>query len=58
MADFRTTRAALHVAANPKPEHTTGLRLLAWAMLKAERGQSICQRRLQTKITRADRQVA
>jgi hypothetical protein len=40
---------ALSVAANPKPHHRPSLRLLAWATLKAERGQTICQRRLQLR---------
>ena len=49
---------ARSIITNPKPEHTANLRLLAWAILKAERGQTICQRRLQTVGARADRWVA
>ena len=49
---------ARSIIADPKPEHTASLRLLAWATLKAERGQTVCQRRLQTKPAQADRQVA
>ncbi len=42
---------ARSIITNPKPEHTASLRLLAWAALKAERGQTICQRRLLGWIT-------
>lgn len=49
---------ALSVVSNPKPHHRASLRLLAWATLKAERGQTVCQRRLQAKPVHADRQVA
>lgn len=49
---------ALRIATNPQPEHTARLRLLAWATLKSARGQTVCQRRLQTKPVQADRQVA
>ncbi len=41
---------ALSVVSNPKPHHRPSLRLLAWATLKAERGQTVCQRRLQVHI--------
>lgn len=40
---------ALSVVSNPKPHHRPSLRLLAWATLKAERGQTVCQRRLQVQ---------
>ena len=46
------------IIANPQPQHTATLRLIAWAALKAERGQTICQRRFQAKPIQADRQVA
>ena len=49
---------ARSIITDPKPEHTASLRLLAWATLKAERGQTVCQRRLQAKPVQADRQVA
>ena len=49
---------ALSVVSNPKPQHTPNLRLLAWAVLKGARGQTVRQSRLQTKQIRADRQVA
>ena len=49
---------ALSVVSNPKPHHRPSLRLLAWAALKAERGQTVCQRRLQGAPAHADRQVA
>ena len=49
---------ALSVVCHPKPHHRPSLRLLAWATLKAERGQTICQHRLQAKPVQADRQVA
>lgn len=49
---------AWSIITDPKPEHTASLRLLAWAALKAERGQTICQRRFQAKPIQADRQVA
>lgn len=49
---------ALSVVSNPKPHHRPSLRLLAWATLKAERGQTIRQHRLQAKSPQADRRVA
>lgn len=49
---------ARSIITNPKPHHRPSLRLLAWATLKAERGQTVCQRRLQAKPAQADRQVA
>lgn len=49
---------ALSVVSNPKPHHRPSLRLLAWATLKAERGQTVRQRRLQVQTCRANRQVA
>jgi len=49
---------AREIIASPQPQHTASLRLLAWATLKAERGQTICQRRFQAKPIQADRQVA
>ncbi len=49
---------ARSIITDPQPEHTASLRLLAWAALKTERGQTVCQRRLQAKPTRSDRQVA
>ena len=49
---------AREIIASPQPQHTATLRLIAWAALKAERGQTICQRRFQAKPIQADRQVA
>lgn len=49
---------ALSVVSNPQPHHRPSLRLLAWATLKAERGQTICQRRLQAAPPAAIRRVA
>lgn len=49
---------ALSVVGNPKPHHRPSLRLLAWAVLKNERGQTICQHRLQAKPVQTKRQVA
>ena len=49
---------ALSVVVNPQPHHRPSLRLLAWATLKAERGQTVCQRRLQAKPAYTDRRVA
>lgn len=49
---------ALSVVSTPQPHHSASLRLLAWATLKAERGQTVCQRRLQAKPIQPDRQVA
>ena len=37
---------ARSIIANPQPEHTASLRLLAWAALKTERGQILRQHRL------------
>jgi len=37
---------ALSVIANPMPHHRHSLRLLAWAIMKASRGQTIHQHRL------------
>ena len=54
----QTQADARSIITNPQPEHTASLRLLAWATLKAERGQTVCQRRLQAKPVQADRQVA
>lgn len=61
---FQTSRRsqrqadALSVVSNPKPYHRPGLRLLAWALLKSERGQTVCQRRLQAAPVKAERQLA
>jgi hypothetical protein len=50
--------AAIQIATQPKPHHRPSLRLLAWAVLKNERGQTIRQHRLQAKPVQAGRQVA
>jgi len=49
---------AREIIASPQPQHTASLRLLAWATLKAERGQTICQRLFHSKPIQADLQVA
>ncbi|PIE15153.1 MAG: hypothetical protein CSA68_07325 [Rhodobacterales bacterium] len=49
---------ARSIITDPRPEHTASLRLLAWAALKTERGQTVCQHRLQARSTNSDRQVA
>lgn len=49
---------ARSIIIDPKPEHTASLRLLAWATLKTERGQTVYQRRLQAKPFPADQQAA
>ena len=49
---------ALTVIANPRPEHSYGLRLFSWAYLKGERGQTVRQSRLQTKQIRVDRPLS
>ena len=41
-----TTRQALSIIRSPNASHSQTLRLIAWAILKAERGQTICQTRL------------
>ena len=48
---------ARSIIANPQPEHTASLRLLAWAALKAERGQILRQHRLRGQAIASDRQV-
>ena len=48
---------ARSIIANPQPEHTASLRLLAWAALKSERGQILRQHRLRGQATTPDRQV-
>jgi len=50
--------SARQIVANPSPDHSSCLRLLAWAALKSARGQTVCQRRLQAAPVTADRQVA
>lgn len=49
---------ARDIIGNPQPSHSASLRLLAWATLKSERGQTICQRRLQSKPATQLKQVA
>jgi hypothetical protein len=41
------TTHANDIAANPQWFHTRSLRTLAWAALKADRGQTVHQHRLQ-----------
>jgi hypothetical protein len=41
------TIQASDIAANPQWFHTRSLRMLAWAALKADRGQTVHQHRLQ-----------
>ena len=48
---------ARSIIANPQPEHTASLRLLAWAALKTERGQILHQHRVRGQATTPDRQV-
>jgi hypothetical protein len=48
---------ARSIIANPQPEHTATLRLLAWAALKAERGQIVRQHRLHCQAIISDQQV-
>ena len=48
---------ARSIIANPQPGHTAGLRLLAWAALKAERGQIVRQHRVRLKAITSDRQL-
>ena len=48
---------ARSIIANPQPEHSATLRLLAWAALKAERGQIVRQHRVRLKSITSDRQV-
>lgn len=48
---------ALSVVSNPKPNHPPSLRLLAWATLKAERGQTVRQRNLKPSATQANLKV-
>ena len=43
----KRTSQARDIAGNPQPCHTPGLRLFAWIALKAERGQTVHQHRLQ-----------
>ena len=52
-----TKLEAVSIIANPQPEHTASLRLLAWAALKAERGQIVRQHRVRLKAITSDRQV-
>ena len=52
-----TKLEAVSIIANPQPEHTATLRLLAWAALKAERGQIVRQHRVRLKAITSDRQV-
>ena len=48
---------ARSIIANPQPEHSATLRLLAWAALKAERGQIVRQYRVRLKAITSDRQL-
>ncbi len=43
----RNTENACDIAANPQWFHSRSLRTLAWAALKADRGQTVHQHRLQ-----------
>ena len=52
-----TKLEAVSIIANPQPEHTASLRLLAWAALKAERGQIVRQHRVRLKAITSDRQL-
>ena len=52
-----TKLEAVSIIANPQPEHTASLRLLAWAALKSERGQILRQHRLRGQAIAPDRQV-
>jgi hypothetical protein len=45
--DQNHAKHATDVAGNPQPHHTRSLRTLAWATLKADRGQTVHQHRLQ-----------
>ncbi len=51
------TNQARDIIGNPQPSHSASLRLLAWATLKSERGQTVCQRRLQSKSAPQLKQV-
>lgn len=42
-------RQARDIAANPQPRHTAAMRLLAWAVLKSARGQTLRQSRLEAE---------
>jgi hypothetical protein len=44
----QNTTQASDIAGKPQWFHTRSLRTLAWAALKAERGQTVHQHRLQT----------
>ncbi len=52
-----TKLEAVSIIANPQPEHSATLRLLAWAALKAERGQIVRQHRVRLKAITSDRQL-
>lgn len=54
----RLISEARDIIGNPHPSHSASLRLLAWATLKAARGQTVCQRRLQSKSAARIKQVA
>jgi hypothetical protein len=43
----RSTENACDIVENPQWFHTRSLRTLAWAALKADRGQTVHQHRLQ-----------
>lgn len=43
---------ALSIIVGPKPHHSQVLRILAWAILKSERGQTIRQHRLTQRVAR------
>ena len=49
---------ASDIAGNPQWFHSRNLRTLAWAALKAARGQTIRQHQLQTMSQSIDQQVA
>ena len=46
IAENHLAEQARNIIANPHPSDSATLRLLAWAALKSERGQTISQRRL------------
>lgn len=43
------------IVANPSPQHSAPLRLIAWATVKAERGQIVRQHRLYPNRAREPR---
>jgi hypothetical protein len=56
MQTLHITQAS-DIAGNPQWFHSRNLRTLAWAALKAARGQTIRQHRLQAMQQATDRQV-